>query len=160
MTEFGKRLKNLRKDRGLTQNELAKALKVSRSSIEMYEHGKREPDFETQEAIADFFNVNLDYLRGRSDRKTLTIHVVDAPEIVELYEKYKMLGLDAKVEVNNFIDYKVSQQTAAKALKHALPKRLKSHSSLGSVADLPKSKPARTKHIKNPLGGETGPATI
>jgi transcriptional regulator with XRE-family HTH domain len=36
----------------------------------MYEAGKREPDFETLEAIADFFNVDMDYLLGRTDKTT------------------------------------------------------------------------------------------
>ena len=51
----------------LTQDQLAEKLNTSRSRISMYEQGKRQPDFEMQEAIADFFNVNIDYLFGRSN---------------------------------------------------------------------------------------------
>lgn len=61
---FGMVLQGLRKERHLTQEELAKAIGVSRSTVGMYEQGKREPDFETEEKIADFFNVTLNYLRG------------------------------------------------------------------------------------------------
>ena len=60
---FSEALRNLREERKLTQEELARALGVSRSTIGMYEQGKREPDFETEEKLADFFNVTLDYLR-------------------------------------------------------------------------------------------------
>ena len=67
MTEYGNRLKNLRENAKLTQDQLAEKLNTSRSRISMYEQGKRQPDFEMQEAIADFFNVNIDYLFGRSD---------------------------------------------------------------------------------------------
>lgn len=67
MTEYAKRLQDLRKKKGLTQDELAEKLHTSRSRVSMYEQGKRQPDFEMQEAIADFFNVNIDYLFGRSD---------------------------------------------------------------------------------------------
>lgn len=67
MTEYAKRLQELRKKKGLTQDELAEKLHTSRSRVSMYEQGKRQPDFEMQEAIADFFNVNIDYLFGRSD---------------------------------------------------------------------------------------------
>lgn len=67
MTEYGNRLKNLRKNMKLTQDQLAEKLNTSRSRISMYEQGKRQPDFEMQEAIADFFNVNIDYLFGRSN---------------------------------------------------------------------------------------------
>lgn len=57
MTYFGIRLQSLRKQDGLTQLQLANALGVSKSSIGMWETGGREPDFETLEAIADYFNV-------------------------------------------------------------------------------------------------------
>lgn len=66
MANFGSILKNLRTSRGITQGELATMLEVSRSTVGMYETGGREPDFETMEAIADIFNVDMDYLMGRS----------------------------------------------------------------------------------------------
>lgn len=59
---FGTVLKNLRIEKGLTQIELANALNISRSTIGMYEQGKREPNLETQEKIARFFGVSIDYL--------------------------------------------------------------------------------------------------
>ena len=68
MKIYSERIKQLRKERGLSQDQLAKILGVSRSTVGMYETGKREPDFESCEAIADFFNVDMDYLLG----KTLT----------------------------------------------------------------------------------------
>lgn len=67
MANFSDRIKGLRVERGITQEQLAAMLKVSRSTIGMYESGRREPDFETSEAIADIFNVDMDYLTGRSD---------------------------------------------------------------------------------------------
>ena len=45
---------------------MADRLKISRSSIGMYENGEREPSFELLEAIADFFNVDMDYLLGKT----------------------------------------------------------------------------------------------
>lgn len=59
---FGNNLKRLRQEKKLTQQKLADILGISRSAIGMYENGEREPDFETLEAIADFFNVRLDEL--------------------------------------------------------------------------------------------------
>ena len=67
MASFATVIKQLRKERGLTQDQLAALLGVSRSTIGMYETGSREPDFETSEAIADVFNVDMDYLMGRSN---------------------------------------------------------------------------------------------
>ncbi len=66
MGSFASNIKQLRIKRGITQEQLAALLKVSRSTIGMYETGSREPDFETCEAIADIFNVDMDYLMGRS----------------------------------------------------------------------------------------------
>ena len=67
MAKFGERLKYLRNLRGLSQMELAKQLKISKSSVNMYERCEREPGLETLEAIADYFNVDLDYLLGKTD---------------------------------------------------------------------------------------------
>lgn len=66
MKIYAERIKSLRKERGLSQDQLAAMLGVSRSAVGMYETGKREPDFEICEAIADIFNVDMDYLIGRS----------------------------------------------------------------------------------------------
>ncbi len=70
MGEFQNVFKKLRLSRGYTQAELSDALGISRSRIGMYETGAREPDFETLEIIADFFNVDTDYLLGRTNKTT------------------------------------------------------------------------------------------
>lgn len=67
---FADIIKNLRKENGMTQTELAKKLGLTRSSLSMYELGEREPSFEILEAFADFFNVDMDYLLGRTDKTT------------------------------------------------------------------------------------------
>lgn len=70
MGKFRSILKSLRTSQGLTQDELSRNLRISRSTIGMYESGAREPDFETLELIADYFNVDTDYLLGRSTKTT------------------------------------------------------------------------------------------
>lgn len=67
MLVIGQRIKDLRTSRGLTQEQLADILKTSKSRIGMYEIGKREPNFEMLEAIADYFNVDMNFLLGKSD---------------------------------------------------------------------------------------------
>ena len=66
MSKFSERFKELRQSRKLSQQELAYYLGISKSSVNMYERGEREPGLETIENIADFFNVDMDYLLGKS----------------------------------------------------------------------------------------------
>ena len=71
--EFKDRLRELRTSRRLSQYQLARALQLSPSTISMIELGERKPSFETEEAIADYFNVDLNYLRGNTDATTKII---------------------------------------------------------------------------------------
>lgn len=81
--DFAKRLKELRASRGLTQDDLARELNLVKSSISMYENGKRKPSFEVLEAIADYFNVNMDTLYS------------SAPVFVPSLKRVPMLGYAA-----------------------------------------------------------------
>lgn len=83
MNTFGKRLKELRELSGLSQDALANKLHISRSRIGMYEQGRRQPDFEMLEAIADTFNVNMDYLLNEST------DMENHKKAIELYSLYK-----------------------------------------------------------------------
>lgn len=65
--KFGDRLKELRKSKELTQAELAKLFSLGESTISFYESNKRTPDYELLKQIADYFNVSIDYLLGRSN---------------------------------------------------------------------------------------------
>lgn len=71
MGNFQNVFKSLRIASGFTQQEIADKLGISRSTIGMYETGAREPDYSTLEAIADLFNVDIDYLLGRTSKTTI-----------------------------------------------------------------------------------------
>lgn len=66
---FGKKLNSLRKELHLRQEDMAKHLGIARTTYAMYEQGNREPDYNTLQKLADFFNVSVDYLLGRTDKK-------------------------------------------------------------------------------------------
>lgn len=70
MGNFANVLKELRTRSGFSQQELANTLGVSRSSISMFERGEREPNIEILELIADYFNVDMNYLLGNSNYTT------------------------------------------------------------------------------------------
>lgn len=67
MYTFGERLKQLRKDKKLTQAQLAKALDLDQSTISYYEKDKKVPDIQTLERIASYFDVSLDSLWTLND---------------------------------------------------------------------------------------------
>jgi len=92
MNNFAGRLKELRKEAGLTQVELSTKVGISKSSISMYEANSRKPELETLEAIADYFNVNMDYLLGKSDIRKHTDHLT-IPNIYPIEKKkFPLLG--------------------------------------------------------------------
>ena len=67
IVEIGKKLKELRKRMGLTQEKLAKTLSISRVNYTRYETDKVRPDYETLVVLADFFDISLDELFGRKE---------------------------------------------------------------------------------------------
>jgi len=67
---FSERLKELRSSRNLTQKQIYEAVGLSPLGYQRYEYGAREPAYQKLIALADYFNVSLDYLVGRSDDPT------------------------------------------------------------------------------------------
>ncbi len=63
--DIGKKLKELRKSFGLTQEELATNINISRVNYTRYENGKVRPDYETIIKIADYYDISLDELFDR-----------------------------------------------------------------------------------------------
>ena len=66
---FGNRLKKLRLENNLTQENLSKKLNVSRATVGRYETDERFPDKNLLKKIADIFEVSIDYLLGRTDNR-------------------------------------------------------------------------------------------
>ena len=64
---LGQRLRDLRAEKKLTQQELSDTVKIPRSTIGMYEADHRKPRFDELDTLADYFDTSLDYLLGRSD---------------------------------------------------------------------------------------------
>ena len=66
MIKFDERLRNLRKEKGVTQREIAEFLGIKTRPYQNYESGDRRPDYEKLVALADYFGVSTDYLLGRT----------------------------------------------------------------------------------------------
>lgn len=72
---IGERIAQLRKNRSMSQFQLAKTLNIATSTLGMYETNKRKPNMEMLEKLADFFGVSIDYLLGRktSDKSEIDL---------------------------------------------------------------------------------------
>lgn len=67
MNIFAERITKLRKDHGLSQADVAKKIGVTQANIYKYEKGLSEPPYKTAKWYADYFDISLDYLFGRTD---------------------------------------------------------------------------------------------
>lgn len=70
---IGQRLKQLRKEKKLSQEGLSKVLQISRATYAQYEIDRRIPEYGTLEKIADYYCVSIDFLVGRSDERTFEV---------------------------------------------------------------------------------------
>ena len=66
-------LRNLRKEKKLSQTELGEILNLAQRTISSYENGERFPDEITLNRIADYFDVSMDYLFGRTKLRSYTV---------------------------------------------------------------------------------------
>ncbi len=65
---LGKRIKRLREKKNLNQLEFSKILNISNTTLSQYEAGNRTPSDEIKEKVADYFDVSVDYLLGRTEK--------------------------------------------------------------------------------------------
>lgn len=65
--QYYPRLRDLREDMDLTQDQLVEILKMHKTTYTNYEQGKREPPFELIIRLAKFYNVSIDYIAGLTD---------------------------------------------------------------------------------------------
>lgn len=73
---FHNKLKELRKGRGLSQEELSEVLDVSRQSISKYENGTAEPDFDKLAILVKYFDVSFDYLLSEDEKEKISDKIV------------------------------------------------------------------------------------
>lgn len=88
---IGNRLKELRNDKGLLQKDLAEKLGLTQQTISLYESNKREPDYETLQKIANFFDVSTDFIlcltKERSPADKIKKALSDDPELANFWDK-------------------------------------------------------------------------
>ncbi|GMG71776.1 helix-turn-helix transcriptional regulator [Priestia megaterium] len=90
---FSVRLTYLRKKKNVTQQKVADYLGITRPAYTAYEQGKRQPDYETLTKIADFFDVTVDYLIGRTDDPQGDSIKEDDDKVLDGFWGYDLKGL-------------------------------------------------------------------
>ncbi|MBO0530365.1 MULTISPECIES: helix-turn-helix domain-containing protein [Clostridium] len=91
---FGDRLKELREEKGMTQEQLGKLLNITKQAVYSYEKGDNEPTIDALVKIADIFNVSLDYLLGRT-KERYNLNLKDKKnkelllDLIKVIEKHK-----------------------------------------------------------------------
>lgn len=96
MAAFKDVILTLRTENNFNQDQLAKALHVSRSTVGMWETGNRLPSPEIFDVIADYFNVDLDYLYGRSPIRKKVHFENDGSEYLPVDSVLNILDLDVR----------------------------------------------------------------
>jgi transcriptional regulator with XRE-family HTH domain len=96
-------LKLLRQEKKITQKELATILNLSPSTIAMYETGKRKPDSDTLKLLADYFDVSVDYLLGRTSKKNVEVDNEIVTKAFSLKEGVTELPQEALDQIDEYI---------------------------------------------------------
>ena len=108
MSSIGARIAHLRAKRGMSQEELAKLLKIGKSTLGMYETDKREPSHETTTRIADYFEVTIDWLLTGRERTMESVILDDHDS--KAYELFQKLGDKGKDYILDLMEKMVEQK--------------------------------------------------
>ena len=119
------RIKELRTSISLTQSELGKVIGVNQSAIGKYERGELEPNIETIQKLADFFECSTDYLLGRSDDLgviSISSQKQNAAELTpegsELLDLFNGLEKEYRAQVLEYVRFIAERRNAVKRKKY------------------------------------------
>mgnify|MGYP001053429951 FL=1 len=95
MKTIGQRIRQLRKENNITQEELGKMYGLAKSTVSLYESGRSNPDDEIKQMIADHFNVSVDWLLGRTDERRTADEIIaeykeKELEFEELFDRFNI----------------------------------------------------------------------
>lgn len=123
---LSKRLTELRKEKGVTQKDMSLLLGITRPAYTAYEMGKRQPDYETLIKLADYFNVTIDYLLGRTEFRRARLVTKEELEEFLNSETIKALEKD-EIEIGiatiGDLDFDTKREIIALLRKHGYLKK-------------------------------------
>ena len=107
--DFSKRLKNLRNEKDISQEELARLLNVSRTSVTNYELGRNEASAQVLNKLSEIFNCSIDYLLGKTDIRYPQEIEIDDMQIA-FASGIKGLNKENQETLKNIIDSLLAKQ--------------------------------------------------
>lgn len=117
---FYQRLRDLREDKDLKQENIAEIIKISLRQYGLYERGKAEIPLEKALVLAEFYNVSLDYIAGRTnEKKGLTKNSIPEDE-ARILKKLQKLSDIEKGKIEGRIDMMIEQAEEEAKLKGAI----------------------------------------
>lgn len=109
MATIAERIKGLRKKAGLTQQELGDRFGVAKSTICQYENGNSTPNDDIKIAMANYFNVSMDYLMGKTDvpgfdSRTPPVIATKVTEPgINMFHTYLELSASSQAKINDYV---------------------------------------------------------
>lgn len=103
MSMFPSRLISLRKERGLSQEDIGKLINKKRSTVSGYETEGKEPDIDTLCFLADYFGVSTDYLMGKSDKRN-NVDTVFVNDVHNFKKHYEAAPADVRKQAERCFD--------------------------------------------------------
>lgn len=123
MSVFGKRLKELRVEKELTQEKLGEIFNVRKGTVSNWENGNRFPDENTIIKLADFFNVSIDYLLGRTNKRQP--HHLTKEDIIKLAPEYAWLFEEEGLEYVELVEEIRGKEIPPEVIKELIETILK-----------------------------------
>lgn len=113
--KYGERLKRLREDKKISQQQLADKLNINRSTYARYELSQTQPDFDVLKSIADFYEVTIDYLLGRTSENSQKDYYIkkfaeEFPDIDLMFEDMKSFTAEDMRDLYDYVKFKKSQR--------------------------------------------------
>ena len=112
---FGRRLKELRNKKGESQEAVANAIGISRARYSHYENNHVEPDIDLIRKLADYHNVDADYLLGRSnfprqiDKGSDVERILNDPKTTIMFKDWEKMTDEQREEALTFIKFLISK---------------------------------------------------
>ena len=103
------RIRELRKERGLLQKDLAEMLGVTQGTLSNWEKGRHDPDNNALKFLATLFEVSVDYILNRSEIKTPTFDIEDG-QLDEINELLVQLSEDGQKQALSYIKFLLGEE--------------------------------------------------